>query len=147
MLVILGPIIEEQYRIEFKDCIRCKDYVIHIEGFTNEETKSAVKQSFALVNTSKSEGMASAILESFALGTPVIARNIESNRYLLTLNNNKKSGLLFDTPQEFVDCARLLINDKKTRDNIVSNAKAQIRDIHLPESEALSYIRALQYSI
>ncbi|CAD5119397.1 DgyrCDS8012 [Dimorphilus gyrociliatus] len=144
LLVILGPIIEEQYRKEFKDCLRCKDYVIHVEGFTNEETKSAIKQSFALVNTSKSEGMASAILEAFALGTPVLARNIDSNRYLLRMNNNNDSGLLYDTPHEFVECARLLIREDKLRDRIVACARSQIKIFHMQDDEALSYIDYLQ---
>ena len=66
--------------------------------------------------------MSNTIMEAMALQVPVIARNIEGNRFII----DGKTGFLYDTPSEFEDLATKIIQgnveSNKLRANIVSNA-------------------------
>ncbi|XP_053376329.1 glycosyltransferase 1 domain-containing protein 1-like isoform X3 [Mercenaria mercenaria] len=78
-----------------EEVLRCPG-VVYIPGLSTEDTHAVIRDSFALVNCSDSEGMALAILEAMALRTPVIVRNIPGNTAIV---NDGKTGFIYDTPQ------------------------------------------------
>jgi len=92
---------------------------------------------FAMINTSLSEGMSSAILESMTIGVPVLARDVPGNSAVIT---QQKTGILFRTPRQFLNHCMLLIEDKDYRDSLISNAKESIKKFHNPNNEAIFYV-------
>merc|ERR1719427_75481 len=88
---------------------------------------------YALLNSSISEGMASSVLEGMAVGLPVVARNIPGNSSVI---KHEVNGLLFNTPEEFIDNACKLISNKNFRTKIIGNAINTIREFHSPDKEA-----------
>lgn len=101
---------------------------------------SVLRSADMLLNTSLSEGMCGSILEAMALDTPVAARNIPGNAALVTQN---ETGLLFDTPEEFVERAKALFADPYQTTSIVRNAAAMVAKHHSPEVEQAAYRRII----
>jgi glycosyltransferase involved in cell wall biosynthesis len=60
----------------------------------------------ALVNSSISEGMCNSILEAMRVGCPVIVRGNKGNRSIVS---HCQTGMLFDTPEAFVESAKALL--------------------------------------
>ncbi|XP_076435001.1 glycosyltransferase 1 domain-containing protein 1-like isoform X2 [Babylonia areolata] len=142
LLVILGPVSDEQYyRKEFLPAVERSEGVVHIPGLTFEETHAAVTQSFALVNSSESEGMALAILEAMQLNTPVLARDIPGNRAIV---EDGRTGLLFDSPQEFREKASALMSDAERRGRMVVEAAQYVARHHSLQQEEAAYVSVVQ---
>nr|XP_021524617.1 glycosyltransferase 1 domain-containing protein 1 isoform X3 [Aotus nancymaae] len=107
---------------------------------------AVVKNCFAVVNSSVSEGMSAAILEAMDLEVPVLARNIPGNAAMV---KHEVTGLLFSTPQEFVHLAKRLVSDPALEKAIVTNGKAYVRMYHSWQVEGDTYqqlIRKLEGS-
>ncbi|XP_010345934.1 glycosyltransferase 1 domain-containing protein 1 isoform X8 [Saimiri boliviensis] len=107
---------------------------------------AVVKNCFAVVNSSVSEGMSAAILEAMDLEVPVLARNIPGNAAVV---KHEVTGLLFSTPQEFVHLAKRLVSDPALEKEIVTNGKAYVRMYHSWQVERDTYqqlIRKLEGS-
>ena len=62
---------------------------------------AAIAESDVILNTSKSEGMANVLLESMALGIPILARRNEGNVSLVGASDER--GSLFTTAKECLD--------------------------------------------
>ncbi|CAI9740461.1 Hypothetical predicted protein [Octopus vulgaris] len=134
--VIIGPKIEDCYYEKFLKKIQTLPGVVYINGLIPSDTHASIEQSCAVVNSSLSEGMSTAILEAMQLGTPVIARNIPGNSAIL---QDGKSALLYNTPQEFLEKAKLLLCDPTLYNEIVIAAKQSIETCHNLEEEGRSY--------
>ena len=98
------------------------------------------RQFFAVLNTSVSEGMSSAILEAMIVGVPVVARDILGNKSIII---DKKTGLLFSSPDEFVQKAAILINDCYYFSQIVNEARVYVIKNHSPYNESSFYSELL----
>ncbi|NWW40028.1 GL1D1 protein, partial [Panurus biarmicus] len=110
---------------------------VHVlQELPQEQLHAAVRSSFALVNSSISEGMSAAILEAMELDIPVLARNIPGNAAII---KHKETGLLFSTPQEFVVLAKTLMNDPIMKKEIVTRAKDYVKNHHSWEGERKTY--------
>ena len=96
---------------------------------------------YALVNTSKSEGMASSILEAMGMGVPVIVRDIPGNRAVV---KDKWNGLLFSSPEEFISNAQRLLDSPQLGLELALNAKNYILNNHSPYQEAKFYINLVR---
>ena len=70
--------------------------VLYLGSLSLQDTHCLIQESFALVNSSQSEGQATAILEAQALETVVIVRNIPSN---LDIVKHGHTGLVYSTPE------------------------------------------------
>jgi glycosyltransferase involved in cell wall biosynthesis len=105
------------------------------------ELHLAMRAAHAVLNTSQSEGMCNSILEAFAIGTPVLARRNQGNAALVV---EGETGLLFDTPQELVARARLLLSDRGLCTKLRANAQQLIAREHSAEREAQQYSAILQ---
>uniref|UniRef100_A0A8D0NAM3 Glycosyl transferase family 1 domain-containing protein n=1 Tax=Sus scrofa TaxID=9823 RepID=A0A8D0NAM3_PIG len=118
-----------------------------IGEMAQEDLHAVVKNCFAVVNSSVSEGMSAAILEAMDLEVPVLARNIPGNAAVVT---HEVTGLLFSNPQEFVRLAKRLVSDPALEKEIVANAREYVRKHHSWQVERNTYrhlIRTLQRSI
>ncbi|OWK13935.1 GLT1D1, partial [Cervus elaphus hippelaphus] len=67
-----------------------------IREMAQEDLHAVMKNCFAVVNSSVSEGMSAAILEAMDLEVPVLARNIPGNSAVV---KHEVTGLLFSDPQ------------------------------------------------
>lgn len=139
-LVVMGPMLDEQYSKKFLDYLKNlhTDTVIYIGALHCPQAHAAIQQSDCLVNTSISEGMSSAIIEAFSLETPVIARNNAGNSSVIDSGAN---GLLFDTPEDFISQLRQLQTNSELKGRIIRNAKASITERFSPEVERESYLK------
>lgn len=96
-LLIIGPVIDQAY---YQEVLRKLKGNISIVGpIPRSSYLQLLTETDLLINTSKSEGLSNAIMEAFALGVPVLTRDIEGNRALVTQNRN---GHLFSDIESFV---------------------------------------------
>lgn len=140
LFVILGPCLDEAYCQEFLKKIKNLDGVVYIPGLKATDTQACIKTSFALVNSSLSEGMSATILEAMQLCVPVIARDVQGNSNLIKDN---RTGLLYKTPQEFIRKAEMLLGDKHFRSDLISRAQADVFAHHNVKQEEQAYIQLL----
>ncbi|XP_069135874.1 glycosyltransferase 1 domain-containing protein 1-like [Argopecten irradians] len=136
--VFLGSMADANFCDEFTAGINGIPGVVHIPGLSLEDTHGAIKNSFALVNSSRSEGMAVAILEAMDLGVPVLVRDIPGNRSIVT---NGTNGLVFTSPEEFIQKCDLLLDDPTVRPMLVSKATEYISKHHNVADERTKYIK------
>uniref|UniRef100_A0A8C3VRJ1 Glycosyltransferase 1 domain containing 1 n=1 Tax=Catagonus wagneri TaxID=51154 RepID=A0A8C3VRJ1_9CETA len=118
-----------------------------IGEMAQEDLHAIVKNCFAVVNSSVSEGMSAAILEAMDLEVPVLARNVPGNAAVV---RHGVTGLLFSDPQEFVRLAKRLVSDPALEKEIVANGREYVRRHHALQVERNTYghlIRTLQRSI
>uniref|UniRef100_V9K9R9 Glycosyltransferase 1 domain-containing protein 1 n=1 Tax=Callorhinchus milii TaxID=7868 RepID=V9K9R9_CALMI len=135
-LIIIGPKIDPMFAQLVEDKIKRSCGVYLLSELSQEELHAAMKDSFAVVNSSISEGMSSAILEAMDLKVPVLARNIPGNKELI---RHEHTGLLFSNPQEFVELSRLLINDTALKERLVVQAKDYVQESHSWKAEKETY--------
>ncbi|KAM9621620.1 glycosyltransferase 1 domain-containing protein 1 isoform 2-T2 [Trichechus inunguis] len=106
-----------------------------------EDLHAAVKNCFAVVNSSVSEGMSAAILEAMDLEVPVLARNIPGNSAVV---KHEVTGLLFSDPQEFVQLAKRLVSDPALEREMVANGREYVRRHHSWQAECVTYQRLVR---
>lgn len=95
-----------------------------------------MRTSFAYINTSINEGMCLAMLEAMTLGLPVLARRNTGNTSII---KHGKTGLIFDTPDEAVQCLIELDNSTKLRNLLIRQAENYVRKYHNITNETKSY--------
>lgn len=126
---------------EFFDRFRAELYscpgIVYIPGLSVENTHTVIRDSFALVNSSDSEGMALAILEAMALSTPVIARNIPGN---MAVVEDGQTGFIYDSPGKFIEKAESLLENPQLVETVCNNASTYIRQHHSMENEEKAYV-------
>ena len=134
--LIVGPTIDQNYAEKvFKELECMKEYDVSYQSFIPQEALfKIISQSFATLNSSKSEGQSAAILESMSLGIPVIARNIPGNRFI----KSGETGLLFDDPEDFSNNLRKLENGVLW-ETLSKQAKTYIKNEHSEKIENETY--------
>ncbi|KAG8515019.1 Glycosyltransferase 1 domain-containing protein 1 [Galemys pyrenaicus] len=95
-LVIVGPEIDPVFARTVKAKVERSAGVRLVGETAQADLHAVVKNCFALVNSSVSEGMSAAILEAMALEVPVLARRIPGNAAVV---EHGVTGLLFSDPQ------------------------------------------------
>uniref|UniRef100_A0A672S6T2 Glycosyltransferase 1 domain containing 1 n=1 Tax=Sinocyclocheilus grahami TaxID=75366 RepID=A0A672S6T2_SINGR len=108
---------------------------------SQEELHAAMQKSFALVNSSLSEGMSAAILEAMDLGLPVLARDVPGNAAIV---EHEVTGLLYTSPQEFVSLSRKLLDGRGLQERLVRNGKNYITACHNPMKERITYQKLVE---
>jgi len=149
------------FAIRFLSHLNNSDYHLFLVGYENDQTlyeyirssysqlnltflggqsqsfvQTLMKTSFAYINTSINEGMCLAILEAMALGIPVLARRNTGNTSII---KHGKTGLLFDTPDEAVQCLIELDKSTKLRYLLKRQAENYVRKYHNITNERKSY--------
>ncbi|OCU01991.1 hypothetical protein XELAEV_18007751mg [Xenopus laevis] len=135
-LAIIGPTVDPVFTKEVENKLEEIDGVHLIKEIPQSDLQAVIKRSFALVNSSLSEGMSAAILEAMDLEIPVLARDIPGNSAII---KHEDTGLLFSTPQEFVQLSKRLMNEPDLNRRIVSNAKRYVNTNHSWELERETY--------
>ncbi|XP_059264171.1 glycosyltransferase 1 domain-containing protein 1 isoform X2 [Mustela nigripes] len=95
-MVIAGPAVDPVFTREVKARVKRTAGVRLLGEMPQEDLHAALKNCFAVVNSSVSEGMSAAILEAMDLEVPVLARNIPGNAAVV---KHEVTGLLFSDPQ------------------------------------------------
>ncbi|XP_078599499.1 glycosyltransferase 1 domain-containing protein 1-like isoform X1 [Branchiostoma floridae x Branchiostoma japonicum] len=143
LLIVVGPEMNEDYARKVKDEIyRCVGILL-LPPLPQAELHTLMLLSCAVVNSSVSEGMSGAILEAMCLGVPVLARNIAGNAAIIT---HKETGLLFNSPEEFVSEAKCLLGDEHLRKTITAKARDYVNKHHSGETEKQTYCRLISFS-
>ncbi|XP_056389611.1 glycosyltransferase 1 domain-containing protein 1 isoform X2 [Hyla sarda] len=140
-LAIIGPMVDPLFTDEVKGQLHNVDGVHLIDEIPQADLQALIKRSFAVVNSSLSEGMSAAILEAMDLEIPVLARDILGNAAIICHEN---TGLLFSTPKEFVKLAKRLMSEPDLKRKITNNAKNYIRSHHSWELERETYQNLVQ---
>lgn len=99
---------------------------------------AAMKESDVVLNSSHSEGLCNALLEAMHIGSPVLARNIPGNRAII---RSGETGLLFRTPEEFLECAKKLLSDTSLRSQLTAGAQQMVETDFAPEREGKAYVK------
>ncbi|XP_030641747.1 glycosyltransferase 1 domain-containing protein 1 [Chanos chanos] len=136
VLVIIGPTIDPVFSREVEESIRSSVGVFLASERDQEELHAVMQRSFALVNSSISEGMSAAILEAMDLGVPVLARNIPGNAAIV---KHEVTGLLYSSPEEFICQAKRLLNDAELLATVTRNGKHYIKEHHDSAGERRTY--------
>ncbi|XP_038059189.1 glycosyltransferase 1 domain-containing protein 1-like [Patiria miniata] len=136
-LVIIGPELDQQLSEKVKAIVKRLPGVEVLDPLSQSDCHRAMQECTAVVNSSLSEGMPAAILEAMDLCVPVIARNIPGNRTLIT---HRQTGLLYDTPEEFINLAEDLLTSPGQHAAITRQAKEFVDAHHSPQSERTTYV-------
>ncbi|XP_034291120.1 glycosyltransferase 1 domain-containing protein 1 isoform X2 [Pantherophis guttatus] len=135
-LLIVGPAADPTFAKEVEEKVNRSDGVHLLSEVPQEDLHAIMKNCFALVNSSVSEGMSAAILEAMDLNVPVLARNIPGNAAIIV---HQTTGLLYMTPQEFVQLAKTLVKDPVLYREIVRKAHEYVLKHHSWEKERKVY--------
>ncbi|XP_060105446.1 glycosyltransferase 1 domain-containing protein 1 [Heteronotia binoei] len=135
-LVIIGPAVDPVFAEEVKEKVQRADGVHLLPAIPQEDLHAITRNCFAVVNSSVSEGMSAAILEAMDLKVPVLARNIPGNAAIIT---HKATGLLYSSPQEFIQLSQSLIDDPSLKRELVARAKEYITQHHSWDQEREAY--------
>lgn len=99
---------------------------------------AAMQEADAVVNSSVSEGMSNVLMESMSVGTVCVARANAGNRALIA---HLENGVLFGTPEEFVDGVQRVLDDAALQHRLSVAALRTMRDLSAARSEADEYDR------
>uniref|UniRef100_A0A8C6V0Z8 Glycosyltransferase 1 domain containing 1 n=1 Tax=Neogobius melanostomus TaxID=47308 RepID=A0A8C6V0Z8_9GOBI len=138
VLIIIGPKIDPVFSAEVESVIQRTAGVYMAQERSQRELHAAMRKCFALVNSSISEGMSAAILEAMHLGVPVLARNIPGNAAIV---QHGITGLLYSSPQDFVDQSQRLMSDCELRKTLVKSGKDYVEEHHSLKQERETYQR------
>ncbi|KAK7934235.1 hypothetical protein WMY93_005131 [Mugilogobius chulae] len=138
ILIIIGPNIDPVFSTEVESVIQRTAGVYMAQERSQRELHAAMRKCFAVVNSSVSEGMSAAILEAMHLGVPVVARDIPGNAAIV---EHGVTGLLYASPQDFVDQSQRLLSDHELRERLVSNGKVYVEEHHSLKQERETYQR------
>ncbi|XP_058014308.1 glycosyltransferase 1 domain-containing protein 1 isoform X4 [Ahaetulla prasina] len=135
-LLIVGPAADPTFAKEVEEKVN-RSFGVHLlPEVPQEDLHAIMKNCFAVVNSSVSEGMSAAILEAMDLNVPVLARNIPGNAAVIV---HQTTGLLYMTPQEFVQLAKTLMKDPVLYREIVRKAHEYVLKHHSWEKERKVY--------
>ncbi|XP_060699652.1 glycosyltransferase 1 domain-containing protein 1 isoform X2 [Hemiscyllium ocellatum] len=140
-LIIIGPEVDAPFTQQVKAKLKSASGVYLVSEKPQEELQAAMRDSFAVVNSSISEGMSSTILEAMDLNVPVLARNISGNRAIV---KHEHTGLLFFDPPEFIELSKRLMIDTSLKENIVAKAKEYVEKFHSWETEKETYQKLIE---
>lgn len=143
-LAIVGPEVDPVFTREVKAKVERSPGVRLVPEMRQGDLHAVMKNCFALVNSSVSEGMSAAILEAMDLEVPVLARNIPGNSAVV---RHGVTGLLFSDPQEFVQLAKRLVRDPALGGELVAKGREYVSTSHSWRVERDTYqslIRTLE---
>ncbi|MDQ0255713.1 glycosyltransferase involved in cell wall biosynthesis [Evansella vedderi] len=137
-LWIVGPIIEEEEGKVVQELLnKHSHWVQYIGSYAHKDMGAIYSQGDVILNTSFSEGQSSALLESMALGIPVLVSNNDGNSSIV---KHKETGLIYSKAVEFLSFAEALIKEKDLRETLSFNGKKYISEHHSWDKEITSLI-------
>jgi glycosyltransferase involved in cell wall biosynthesis len=131
-LVVAGPVIEKEEGDWLNDQALKLPWLTYAGERPFEEMMDLYHNASIVLNTSRSEGQSSAVMEAMSAGAPVIASNIRGNRGLIS---HEYTGCLFESDEDFYYCVRRLLLESSFRESISIQAADYIRTYHDVQSE------------
>lgn len=107
--LIIGPQLDQGYSQQVIQEIEKTEGAIYYGEMPPQHLHASIIQADIVVNSSISEGLSNALLESMNLGTIVVARDIAGNRSLI---RDGELGFLYHTPDDFLRIAKNIIEGK-----------------------------------
>lgn len=104
--------------------------------FVQHVVHALVEYSFAVVNTSHSEGLPNCLLEAMMIGTPVIARRVPGNASIV---HEGETGMLFDSAEECMEHLSILSEYDNIRNHITDAAIEFVDQRYSFSAERASY--------
>ena len=137
-LVIAGPAIDDEYASCVLAALPAFPFASYIGTVDHPAMTALYRQASVVLNTSRFEGgMANSLLEAMASSRPVLVADIEGNRSLV---NDGYTGLFYRDAPEFLDKAKLLLDDPALRQRLGNAGRRLVEDRHSPEREAAAYL-------
>lgn len=137
-LLFVGSVLEDDEWERLERIIRQNEWVRFAGAVPMEKMASVYEAADIVLNTSEHEGgMANSLLESMAIGRPVLAADVTGNRSLVQDGVN---GLLFKDAREMAEKTVMLLTNEKLRQKIVVEAKEWVRQNCNPVEEASRYL-------
>ncbi|CBY22934.1 unnamed protein product [Oikopleura dioica] len=136
-LLIIGPAIDRKYAETIFARINNSRNIYHLPLLKQDELFERVSRALCTINCSTSEGQSAAILESMALGIPVIARNIGGNQFI------KSMGTLYNCPETFCKSVKENCSDVESWQRASENARNFVKEHHSSAAERDFYINTV----
>lgn len=144
-LVYAGPVLDPELGDELRRALHDRPWAYHVGELPHRQMASLLAQSDLVLNCSISEGgMANSILESLAMGRPVLASDIEGNRSLI---EHGVTGLLFRDAAEFEAQAERLLVDPALRARLGAAGRDHVERLYPSGREIDGYLDAYRRMI
>ena len=111
-LAFCGPALDEGYTRVFLASLDARPWAHYLGEIPKPAMADSMRQADVILNNSRSEGVANALVEAVALGRPILASDIIGNRALV---QHGKNGLLYFGQEQFGKQAAQLSRDLKLR--------------------------------
>jgi L-malate glycosyltransferase len=135
--VAVGPAVDVEYARRFEGEIRdLSAFARWIKAIPSAAMRSVYQASDVVLNTSFSEGLSNSLMEAIAAGRPVLASDIQGNRWpVLGEDGDAPAGLLFNLQNhgDFIKKALMLIDDGSFRESL--SLAANSRQSRWPDVE------------
>jgi len=135
-LLLVGDGPEKQKLIALVNKYKINNNVIFVDPTYN--VISYLKKSKMFVLASKSEGLPISVLESMAIGTPVIISDYPGVNHEI---RNFKTGVIYKNQKEFIENSEKLLENHIFRKNIINNARKHVKKYHTVENIKI-YLKA-----
>ncbi len=137
--VFAGPVLDEEYGGRFAGEIgRLASFARWLPAIDPREMAAAYDEVDVVLNTSFSEGLANTLLEAMAAGKPILAADIEGNRWPVRGDGDERPcGLLYDPGRngDFIAQALRLTDDGELRASLIRAARDRAVSLPGPEEE------------
>ncbi|MFA5181194.1 MAG: glycosyltransferase [Syntrophales bacterium] len=149
--VFAGPALDRDYSARFEEEIRrLQSFAQWLPAISPLSMRSAYQAADVVLNTSFSEGLSNVLIEAIASGKPLLATDIEGNRWPVQGNGeDRPCGLLYD-PQsmdDFIGKAIRLVDDGALRTVLAQTSRERAAAWASPEMEIKGLIAAYQQAI
>jgi glycosyltransferase involved in cell wall biosynthesis len=111
-LVFCGPVLDAGYGHRFFNAINLRPWAHYAGEIPAGAMPAAMQDADIIINNSVSEGFSNTLYEAACLGTPILAKDIPGN---VVAFESGRQGLLYDTPQRFVEQALTMARDPELR--------------------------------
>lgn len=136
-LLFCGSILDQDYGQRFLAALQARPWAQYLGEIPALAMAAVLREVDVVLNHSVSEGLPNVLLESVALGRPILARDIPGNRAAFTPDLN---GLLYDSSESFVRQALALAENSTLRQRLSQPAQT----FRTPQDEALQLERIYQ---
>lgn len=137
-LGIAGPVRQAQEWQQVQSKAQEHSWVHLLGDRSRQEMPSWYRAADIFLNTSEVEGVSNALMEAMACATLVLATDIRGNRSLI---DPGQTGLLFATPEEFIDQVAWITQNPEAVRTIRQNGRHKIVARHSTQFEAEQYVR------
>jgi glycosyltransferase involved in cell wall biosynthesis len=134
----VGPVLDAAEGEALFGALAGRPWARYLGAVPHPRMRGVLEGTDVVLNCSLSEGgMANSVLEALALGRAVLASNIDGNRSLV---EDGVTGLLFDTPEEFLRKADRLLAEPALRERLGEAGRRRVRARFSLERELEGYL-------